>query len=402
MILLRKYEEKGIFVLHIVPLLLAASIVFTSHAGVTGLFTRYMNNGKEVYDQAKIKSDILSLDIYTVRTAETAGYMKDKDGNIIGFLPKGATATLLPDGEIRSGDCTGYIEASLSSSMKDFIDQSKVVTPNSFQYIYQNDTGDEKIGLFRHSYIVTGEGERYAVTLRDGSTGYVDKTNYTSVSDIEAYPMTKEEMFRDRVIYHAFSLEEKVPYVWGGKPKVDENGNITIGKGLDCSGFIKYCILQAAKDTGYDINADEYLSTKMIADKREATETPVPGDLGLRLGTGTFYEDIRGNIFFSPKEAKDSSAAIRQEIANTRAARTPDMMIPEEMIKAEDETLALPDVRRHSDHVGIYLGKDNDGNPVFIHENGTDNNISINAGCFTVTKDLFAEKKQGEDKEISK
>lgn len=93
------------------------------------------------------------------------------------------------------------------------------------------------------------------------------------------------------VISVACSLVGKIPYEWGGKPSAPgwDSSWWSIGsngeqKGLDCSGFVKWCFMTA----GFDDNICNQLSstsTILTMDNTVSENNLQPGDIGL-LNTG--------------------------------------------------------------------------------------------------------------------
>ena len=77
-----------------------------------------------------------------------------------------------------------------------------------------------------------------------------------------------------------------------------------------------------------------------------------PGDLGLIFADGTYYETPDGNMFYEYDSVK--------------------------RWLSEDETRTKESVQSHINHVGIYLGCDENGNMLWAHCNAKTENITIN------------------------
>ena len=355
-----------------------------SSFGVSSVLSSYLQDANDKAEEiikkeekAKEKAFSLGIDYDALKLASKNTFLYDEEDRIIGFLPENGIMEFETAGEekslIKSRDIEGYVSnACLKKDTDTFLSDKRTVSPSGFSYVYADETYTVKTGLFSGECPVLKETDTgYEVNTVNGA-GYVRKEDAGDVSHAEyfAVPFSDEDYFRDRVIFHALSLEEKVPYVWGGKP-VEKDGKITYSYGMDCSGFIDYCVMQVAKDTGYDIDASDYLSTKAISetfsDKDLLTEEMIPGDLGLETGKGTYYTDCAG----ISHETEEEAVSFSQMIKN-----------------ATGQYLEYPDSTRHTDHVGIYLGIKDD-KPVFIHLNGTTDTVSINEGCFTVYKDLL-------------
>lgn len=144
------------------------------------------------------------------------------------------------------------------------------------------------------------------------------------------------------IVNTAMSLVNKIPYQWGGKAtnggwnkRWDKKGN-----GMDCSGFVEWVY--------WTINGkpnENLRSTIVIADKQKQIkyEGLRVGDLGMKYPTGTRYADYSGKIFNTKK------AVIKSNLAAG---------------KTEEEVKII------YNHVGIYVGKDMNGNDLWVHCTG--------------------------------
>lgn len=160
------------------------------------------------------------------------------------------------------------------------------------------------------------------------------------------YNISKE---RKKIVNTALSCEGKISYLWGGKPVSkawDESWEMGEG-GLDCSGFITWVYWNA---TDTENENEELLSTYAISANQSkiSYEELLPGDLGMIMDSGTYYTDLSGNRFDSYEAAVASS----------------------EKKKIENPDIKGKDVIIHSNHVGIYVGKDEDGNDIWCHCRG--------------------------------
>ena len=376
------------------PILLAATLIVSSapYAGVTGILVPAVKEAREAaIEQEKDfeeKAASLGIAAENARSASGSAIVYGSEGSIVGFLPSGALFEEIPDEQslspagadaddgkahIKSGTVEGYIDASIiSKDQKAFLSTHQTAAPAAFSYLYKDPAGEEKTGVFTESLPITADEGRYKVATPYGEM-YVDKDACTvTTGDLFAISYSDTQAFRDRVLYHALSMENKVRYVWGGKP-YEKEGQITYDVGMDCSGFIDYCVLQAEKDTGFEVDENNYFSTKAISthlsDKEVFTETMQPGDIGLETGLGTYYSDCLGLSHDTEESAINFSQTIKT---------------------MTNMFLNQPDSKRHTDHVGFYLGMEND-TPIFIHLNAKTGTVSINEGCFTVYKDLLKE-----------
>lgn len=147
---------------------------------------------------------------------------------------------------------------------------------------------------------------------------------------------------RKQIVEAGLSLLGKIPYQWGGKATNggwNERWNID-GNGMDCSGFIEWVYWTVKGCPNEDLR-----STVVIASKQEQIdyEELQIGDLGMIYPTGTRYVDYSGELFFVEQEAKDSNKAAG---------------VPEE------------EIEYLYNHVGIYVGKDMNGNDLWVHCKG--------------------------------
>ena len=149
-------------------------------------------------------------------------------------------------------------------------------------------------------------------------------------------------------------------YNFGSKASVSDfenankyiNGEITsdaFSLKLDCSGFVQ--LIYWLWTGSYD---ESLASTYMISRNCESIEIDElkPGDLGLIFADGTYYETPDGNMFYEYDSVK--------------------------RWLSEDETRTIGSVQSHINHVGIYLGCDENGNMLWAHCNAKTGNITIN------------------------
>lgn len=142
--------------------------------------------------------------------------------------------------------------------------------------------------------------------------------NIENIRDYTVYGYYNIGSERERFVNNALSLVGKISYQWGGKPT--EAGNYEELTALDCSGFIDWCYW-----TTYGEHNENYSSTMAITNNLEpiSIDELLPGDLGTINDTGSSIGKIN--------------------------------------------------------HVGIYLGKDSEGNMLWCHCNNYDNTVSIDS-----------------------
>ena len=223
---------------------------------------------------------------------------------------------------------------------------ARLMTDENGTYIGYIFPGEKAVFLGEN--IVSFMGKQGTVT----DIGEITKDSDTNI------PYIRERQMRRSTIETAIREEGKIPYAWGGKP--DENNSIS--SGLDCSGFVLYCLKQTAVKYGIDIDTGKYYSTKAIGEDLPTSSRLTPGDLCLETGQGTYYTDINGIRFDTAAEASDSTEKM-------------DEITGESHLKGSFT---------HADHVGFYVGHTKDGY-LFCHENGKMDNVSVNdPGVFAV------------------
>ena len=194
---------------------------------------------------------------------------------------------------------------------------------------------------------------------------------------------------RKAFVNTALSLESKIPYQWDGKPiSKGWNEHWNEVNGLDCSGFVGW-----AYWTVFDINDEKYMSTYGItrAFEKISHDELLPGDLGTITDDGTYYLDAEQNKFYIKCEAVESNEQIANNMklkkineAIQKAKKTnPEINEKTLRNKLTKEIIVKPEkVKTYSNHVGIYVGRNEDGQEIWVHCNAKDNTVSVNEGCF--------------------
>lgn len=219
---------------------------------------------------------------------------------------------------------------------------------------------------------------------------------------------------RKKIVNTAISCEGKIHYVWGGKPLSPEflpSWEKGIG-GLDCSGFVTWVYWNALGTK----NADPGLmSTYSISRNKEEISYAelLPGDLGMITDEGTYYTDIVGNKFVSSGLAAQSSQKLKdrhkeiieekkEQQASQKSAESSKKKVSKDDTKkdtvgqktkasarkhtknasSEDKKtdriaesltssqLSASNSTTHASHVGIYVGKDENGDDLWCHCTG--------------------------------
>lgn len=149
-----------------------------------------------------------------------------------------------------------------------------------------------------------------------------------------------EDELRQKIVDTAVSVQGIPSYEWGKKYyDLNDKNTITQNDSLDCSGFVQWVYLNS-------LNIDTGEGTANISENTEEItydELKI-GDLGLIFKGGSYYIDENGNRFSEPVEG----------------------------------------ARCISNHIGIYIGKDENGNDLWVHCNKKENTVSINSPqCFS-------------------
>lgn len=203
---------------------------------------------------------------------------------------------------------------------------------------------------------------------------------------------------RKAFVHMVMSLEGAITYKWGGKPQKpgwDDAWNN--GSGLDCSGFVEWSYW-----TTFNEENPDYYSTLSITHSLE--EIPhdqlQPGDLGTITADGTCYFDAVGNKFSSYEKAQKSNTKYAEEEKQKKITKKIDEEIAKAKKKNPDVNISQLrnrlrkrynksiepkkyDVKTMANHVGIYMGLDDDGNEMWVHcTGGKTRTVVINKGCF--------------------
>lgn len=196
-------------------------------------------------------------------------------------------------------------------------------------YTFLNETlNKENIKELKKAYVKLSD----ITTLVNNSIVNVDIYN--------GYFFLEEE--RKSVVNVAETLIGEITYQWGGKAgSPGWNASWDNGNGLDCSGFVQWAYWTATGKYIEDISSTYSIS---LTQEPISYTQLIPGDLGMIYPDGTYYTDAAGNKFYSYEAAVVSNA-----------------------VKGLGENA---EVTTHTNHVGIYAGKDIYGNDIWIHCQG--------------------------------
>lgn len=155
---------------------------------------------------------------------------------------------------------------------------------------------------------------------------------------------------RKNLVTTALSLEGKISYEWAGKPtnsgwneRWNEKGN-----GLDCSGFVEWAYWTAT-DEKNEILSSTFLMTNNL--KQITYSDLLPGDLGMIFAEGSYYLDYKGDKYYDEQSAMDSNVSAGY---------------------------AAEEVEIFANHVGIYVGKDENNNDIWVHcQSGNIKTVSV-------------------------
>ena len=146
---------------------------------------------------------------------------------------------------------------------------------------------------------------------------------------------------RKAIVNCALSMEGKIPYVWGAKP-TDNTADSVIAQGLDCSGFIEWVYWNVTGEKNEDV-ASTYNITHNL--EEISYEELKPGDIATIYPDGSCYTDENGVVFYNEQQAA---------------------------------TEGTGEITIHTNHTGIYVGKDENGLDLFVHcRSGKDKTVVI-------------------------
>lgn len=160
------------------------------------------------------------------------------------------------------------------------------------------------------------------------------------------YPKTNEELIKETCEEYLGSIK----YTFGMKSTYD---GWTIDQGLDCSGFVQFIYEQAGLKTKECLEST--LTTYLECEEINYNNLRV-GSLGMIEADGTYYTNSHGEKNYTGDFDKDGE-------------------------KDADSI-------EHTNHVGIYLGKNELGNDIWCHCNAKDNTVVI--GEYPAFKHFYA------------
>lgn len=105
---------------------------------------------------------------------------------------------------------------------------------------------------------------------------------------------------RKKVVRMAKKYVGKISYYWGGKPSGEDIEGKTDPNKLDCSGFIQFICSKIKGERVNSVGATISISGLQKISKNELR----PGDIGLKLGTGSLYYDADGKAYVEPELAE--------------------------------------------------------------------------------------------------
>ena len=108
---------------------------------------------------------------------------------------------------------------------------------------------------------------------------------------------------RKAVVRIAKQYVGKISYFWGGKPSGADIKGKTDPHSLDCSGFVQFIWSKALGKRINSVGATISISTLRKISKAELK----PGDIGLKLGTGSLYFDADGKSYTEPGLAENAN-----------------------------------------------------------------------------------------------
>lgn len=174
-----------------------------------------------------------------------------------------------------------------------------------------------------------------------------EKIKYNPLVTVNGY--YKLDDTRYNIVNVATLCKDRITYEWDSKPTEKEWNEYwdTKEKGLDCSGFVSWVYWNVTDEYNECLNST-YTITKTF-DEIEFSEL-MPGDLGTIIDEGTYYT-IKGTKY---TVYADAIEAVKN-----------------------NETLTEADIITHANHVGIYIGVDENGDALWCHCSGDANTVVI-------------------------
>lgn len=181
--------------------------------------------------------------------------------------------------------------------------------------------------------------EEYESAKVQSSTAQTKK-EMAYVERLEIARVQQEQINREQLIIETCKkYVGKIKYNFGMKPTYD---GWSIDNGLDCSGFAEFIYQECGLKTKECI---ESTLTTYLECKEISHEELVVGYLGMVNTGGSYYEDSFGDTNYTGDFNGDG--------------------------KIDDG------VKLHSNHVGIYLGVNENGNDIWCHCNAKDGTVVI-------------------------
>lgn len=190
----------------------------------------------------------------------------------------------------------------------------------------------------------------------------IESMKKMEVASIDRFsiPTTTKELSDDECIIETCKeLAGNIKYTWGMKPTYDD---WTVEQGLDCSGFVEYVYMVAGIETVQCIEST--LTISLECNEIEEEQLSV-GDLGMLDCGGSYYTDKYGNTNYTGDF--DGDGEIDGEI------------------------------ELHPNHVGIYLGKGDNGENIWAQCNKKAGTVVI--GEYEAFKYFVHVDRKGEDYE---
>ncbi len=192
---------------------------------------------------------------------------------------------------------------------------------------------------------------------------------------------------RKDIVDLALLCKGKIHYLWGGKSQSTDKNSLP--NALDCSGFVAW-VYGAATDLKF---SNLYSTQSISASYKKIKKSDLkPGDLGTKLDSGSHFEDSRGNIFYSAQQAACSNSSynemidgkiyhfqkrydrIDHKIEECDNDEKKDLLSRMKKVEKIIDRLRRKKVsnfvRFLTSHVGIYVGKNKNGENVWVHCTG--------------------------------
>lgn len=188
------------------------------------------------------------------------------------------------------------------------------------------------------------------------NTPTITQNTSTEIMSDEQFLLLYQRQQKIDQLYNIITpLIGNVPYRWGAK----YYDGWTYDNGFDCSGFVNYVFECLYPERQIDLNSTGIICGNTHEISKEELDY---GDLGLLWNGCSYYtKDVEETMF---DENENITTATTQAISYTG--------------DFDGDGQIDSDVKLYANHVGIYMGKDENGNNLWAHCNAKDGTVVIN------------------------